>query len=79
MNNICLWEDEHKEKKTEYGIKHYENNKDNIIRQQCEKITCNVCNSLITKCNLKRHQETEICKKKALALNMSEEDKKDIL
>jgi len=76
MNNICLWKDEHKDKQTEYDTKHYENNKENIIKQQCEKTTCNVCNSLVMKCNLKRHQETDICKKKALSLNMSEEDKK---
>ena len=63
MNSICLWKDEHKDKQTEYDTKHYENNKDNIIKQQCEKTTCNVCNSLVMKCNLKKHQETDICKR----------------
>jgi len=42
-----------KEKSKEY----YENNKDKIF----QKIECPICNSLITKCNLKRHQKSKKC------------------
>jgi len=61
--------------KSNLNILKTRNNKENIITQPCEKITCNICNSLILKCNLKRHQETEICKNKALLTTMTDEEK----
>ena len=47
------------------------------MTEQSEKIQCNICNSLILRCNLKRHQETQIFKnKKTLLTTMSDEDTK---
>ena len=56
--------------KTNIINKHYENNKDKMNTQQSEQITCNICNSLILKCNLKRHQETQILKKNIIKNNV---------
>jgi len=71
-----LHEEELKDKQKEYCKTYYEKKKEQVIAQQSEKITCNLCNSLITRNKMARHQQTDICKKKALLLNMSEEEKK---
>ena len=64
-----------KGKQKEYCKKYYANNKEQVITQQREKIACNICNSLITRNKMIRHQQTDICKKKALILNNSHIDK----
>ena len=45
------------------------------MTEQSDKIKCNICNSLILKCNLKRHQETQICTNRTLLTTKSDEDK----
>ena len=37
--------------------------------KQSGKIQCNICNSMITRNKLNRHQETEMCNNKSLLLN----------
>ena len=64
-----------KDKQYEHCKKYYEKNKEQIIAQQSEKIQCSICNSMITRNKMIRHQKTDICKKKALLLNASETDK----
>ena len=49
-------EQELKQNQIEHCKIYYKNNQEKILSQQCDKITCNVCNSLIMKCNLKTHQ-----------------------
>jgi len=70
-----LHEEELKEKQKEHCKKYYESNKEKVISQQSEKIECSVCKSLITRNKMNRHQLTDICKKKALLLNITEEEK----
>ena len=61
-----------KNKQKEYCKRYYESNKDKVIAQQSEKIECNICKSLITRNKMNRHQQTDICKKKAsLLINSS--------
>ena len=48
--------------------RYYEANRENVISKQSDKIQCNICNSLITRHKMNRHQETEICKKTSLLL-----------
>ena len=45
---------------------YYERHREQVISQQREQIHCNICNSLITRNRMNRHQETELCKQKAL-------------
>jgi len=40
---------------------YYENNKEKIRTKQNESIKCNVCNSIVFKRNLKRHQNSKKC------------------
>lgn len=47
------WYENNKESIKKYNIKYYENNK--------EKIECPICNSVITKHNLSRHQKSNKC------------------
>ena len=44
------------EKQREYKGKRYEQSKENINAEESEKIKCYICNSLILRCSLKRHQ-----------------------
>ncbi len=57
-----------KDKQKEYCKRYYESNKDKVIAQQSEKIECNICKSLISRNKINRHQQTDICKKKASLL-----------
>ena len=64
-----------KDKQHEEYKRYYDTNKNKVIAQQCENIQCNLCNSVVMRCNLKRHQGTEICKNKTLLTTMSDEDR----
>ena len=50
-----------KEKIAEKGIEYRVNNKEKIAVRVLEKITCNHCGVLISRCNLERHKRTPKC------------------
>jgi len=52
-----------KDKIKEYHKDWYENNKDKIKEQRKEKVNCPICNSVITKEYLKKHQKSKKCLK----------------
>jgi len=52
------YREDNKDKLKEYNKKYREDNKDKLK----ESIKCNVCNSIVFKKNLKRHQQTKKCK-----------------
>ena len=56
----------HNKHKNNINLIRDDTNNHKFIAQQCEHIQCHVCNSLIMRCNLNRHQETEICKTESL-------------
>ena len=64
--------DEDKTHKKNTHKKYYkiydETNKEKVISKPSEKNKkqCNICNSLITRNKMNRHQETEMCNKKSL-------------
>lgn len=47
----------------EYNKKYYESNKDRIKEMMTQKIECEVCKKMVSKCNLPKHQRTEKCQK----------------
>ena len=61
MNKLCLWKLETM-KSIKKIMQTLWNNKEKLITQQCHKIACNICSSLILKCNLKGHQEQKYVK-----------------
>ena len=60
MKQICVWKECNNEKQQEYSKQHYGTNKEQIHSKQTEHVECNVCKSLIMKCNMKRHQQTDM-------------------
>ena len=40
---------------------YYIRNKERILSNILEKLTCDVCNKEMNKCNLKRHQKSQKC------------------
>ena len=53
--------EKNKEKILQYKKEYRQKNKKEINKKQLEKVECTICNSLITKCNLGRHQKTKKC------------------
>ena len=49
---------DNREKIKEYMKEYYDDNKLTIKENNKEKLTCNLCNSQITKCNLARHNKS---------------------
>jgi len=45
----------------DYNKNYYNNNKETILEKQREKINCPICNSVVCKTVLKRHQRTKKC------------------
>ena len=62
-NYIKDYTEKNKEKLKEQHKNWYENNKEEIKLKNKEKIKCELCNTIITKSYLKRHQATASCKK----------------
>ena len=56
----------HKEDVKAMKKTHYENNKDKILEQQKEMMTCNVCGCQTNKHKLVRHQRSNKCKTQAI-------------
>jgi ribosomal protein S7 len=52
------------EDKKDYQKKYYENYKDKIISRLVEKIQCEHCKRLISRCNMQKHCRTIKCKTK---------------
>jgi hypothetical protein len=50
----------------QYNKDYYANNKTKIIQQMTAKIECPDCCKLITKCNLNKHKQSKLCKKKII-------------
>lgn len=40
---------------------YYLKNRDKILKRQNTKVTCPICNSIVSKCNLKVHQTSKKC------------------
>jgi len=45
----------------EWKKEYYEDNKEKINKEKLEKINCEFCNCLITKSNMKKHQQSKKC------------------
>ncbi len=41
---------------------YFENNKERILNRMMEKINCNICDSMISRCHMNRHKLTKKCK-----------------
>ena len=61
---IKEYNEDNKEKVKEKIKECHEKNKDKYKEKRNEKINCNICNKLITKYNIPRHQKSSICIKK---------------
>ena len=72
-----IYYENNKEKQKEYSKTYYDNHKEKVIAQQSEKIECSICKSLITRNKMNRHQQTDVCKKKALLLTNSGNNEKN--
>ncbi len=57
------YNEKNKDKIKEYKKEYHENNKDKINEKHKQKIECEYCKSIVTKCHLKRHQKTLKCLK----------------
>ena len=57
------YQKKNKEYLNKYSKEYYENNKNEILQKQNEKINCEYCNCLSSKINMKKHQRTMKCKK----------------
>jgi len=53
---------ENKSKLKEYHKKYWQNNKDKISERQTEKITCDICNSIVSRINILRHKKSIKCR-----------------
>jgi len=53
------WRENNKEKCKQYR----ENNKDKISERQTEKIKCPICNKIVSRTNIAKHQKTMNCRK----------------
>tara|TARA_E500000305_G_C3915270_1_gene185347 strand:+ start:91 stop:693 length:603 start_codon:yes stop_codon:yes gene_type:complete len=56
-----LYAQNNKEKRKEYQKEYYNQNKEKINEKLKEKITCDICGSIISNGELKRHQRTKKC------------------
>jgi hypothetical protein len=72
LNNDCInqkiptrtmkeYRQDNKEKIKEYSKQYCEDNKEKLIEKRKEKITCELCGSIVNKSCLKRHQRTPKC------------------
>jgi hypothetical protein len=52
----------------QYNKEYYANNKNKIIKQMTTKTECPDCSKLITKCNLNKHMQSRLCKKKVISV-----------
>lgn len=55
-----------------YQRQYYLKNKERLIKNGCVKVTCDLCNKIVSKNNLKRHQKTKLCMK--LRPNIQEDE-----
>ena len=52
---------EYRENNKEYTKEYYENNKNQLLEKMKEKVECPICNSIVNKNNLLRHQKSKKC------------------
>ncbi len=52
------------EARKKYNVKYYEKKRSEILEKAKEKKTCEFCNRVVIKNNLKKHYDSEICKRK---------------
>lgn len=50
--------EENRDKIKEYKAQHYQKNKEKLAEKAKEKILCEVCNKMVTKCKFVRHSKT---------------------
>lgn len=55
------WCKDNSDKISQKAKKYYQNNRDELLEKQKEKITCNICGCDVRKNGLKRHQQTIKC------------------
>jgi hypothetical protein len=51
----------HKEQRKKYGKQYHETHKEEISAKKAEKVTCDVCGSVVRKSGIAEHQKTKKC------------------
>lgn len=66
LERVKLWSDENKEKKAEYYKNYRYLNRDKILDQRKEKITCDICGSIVRRDGLAEHKRSKNCQAHAI-------------